>query len=42
MWINLVSRMVPPISKYNKDYDFSLDLSHISIVEKSPFCGTEK
>jgi hypothetical protein len=25
----------------NKDYDFSLDLSYISIVEKEPFCGTE-
>jgi hypothetical protein len=23
------------------DYDFSLDLSYISIIEKSPFCGTE-
>ncbi|KAK1692761.1 hypothetical protein QYE76_009458 [Lolium multiflorum] len=26
----------------DKDYDFSLDLSHIAIVEKTPFCGTEK
>jgi hypothetical protein len=25
----------------DKDYDFSLDLSYISIVEKEPFCGTE-
>ena len=23
-------------------YDFSHDLSHIAIVEKTPFCGTEK
>jgi hypothetical protein len=25
----------------DKDYDFSLDLSYISIVDKEPFCGTE-
>jgi hypothetical protein len=25
----------------DKDYDFSLDLSYISISEKEPFCGTE-
>jgi hypothetical protein len=25
----------------DNDYDFSLDLSYISIVEKEPFCGTE-
>jgi hypothetical protein len=25
----------------DKDYDFSLNLSYISIVEKEPFCGTE-
>jgi hypothetical protein len=25
----------------DKDYDFSLDLSYISIVEKEPVCGTE-
>src|SRR4051812_45066453 len=25
----------------DKDYDFSMDLSYISIVEKEPFCGTE-
>ncbi|KAK1698032.1 hypothetical protein QYE76_014729 [Lolium multiflorum] len=31
-----------PISIRDKDYDFSLDLSHIAIVEKIPFCGTEK
>ncbi|KAK1682902.1 hypothetical protein QYE76_043750 [Lolium multiflorum] len=31
-----------PISIRDKDYDFSLDLSHIAIVEKTPFCGTEK
>jgi hypothetical protein len=30
-----------PISISDKDYDFSLDLSYISIVEKEPFCGTE-
>ncbi|KAK1617011.1 hypothetical protein QYE76_022528 [Lolium multiflorum] len=31
-----------PINIKDKDYDFSLDLSHIPIVEKTPFCGTEK
>ncbi|KAK1660463.1 hypothetical protein QYE76_048622 [Lolium multiflorum] len=31
-----------PINIRDKDYDFSLDLSHIDIVEKTPFCGTEK
>jgi hypothetical protein len=31
-----------PINIKDKDYDFSLDLSYISIVEKEPFCGTEK
>jgi hypothetical protein len=30
-----------PISISDKDYDFSLNLSYISIVEKEPFCGTE-
>jgi hypothetical protein len=30
-----------PINIIDKDYDFSLDLSYISIVEKEPFCGTE-
>jgi hypothetical protein len=30
-----------PINIRDKDYDFSLDLSYISIVEKTPFCGTE-
>jgi hypothetical protein len=30
-----------PIDIRDKDYDFSLDLSYISIVEKGPFCGTE-
>ena len=30
-----------PINIKDKDYDFSLDLSHISIIEKEPFCGTE-
>jgi hypothetical protein len=25
----------------DKDYDFSLDLSYISIVKKEPFCGTK-
>jgi hypothetical protein len=29
-----------PIDIRDKDYDFSLDLSYISIVEKEPFCGT--
>ncbi|KAK1694299.1 hypothetical protein QYE76_010996 [Lolium multiflorum] len=31
-----------PINIKDKDYDFSLDLSHIDIVEKTPICGTEK
>jgi hypothetical protein len=30
-----------PIDIRDKDYDFSLDLSYISIVEKEPFSGTE-
>jgi hypothetical protein len=30
-----------PINISDKDYDFSLDFSYISIVEKEPFCGTE-
>jgi hypothetical protein len=30
-----------PINIRDKDYDFSLDLSFISIVEKDPFCGNE-
>jgi hypothetical protein len=30
-----------PINISDKDYDFSLDLSYISIVEKEPFCGIE-
>jgi hypothetical protein len=30
-----------PINTSDKDYDFSWDLSYISIVEKEPFCGTE-
>jgi hypothetical protein len=30
-----------PISISDKDYDFSLDLSYISIVDKEPSCGTE-
>jgi hypothetical protein len=30
-----------PINISDKDYDFSLDLSYISIVEKEPFCDTE-
>jgi hypothetical protein len=30
-----------PIDIRDKDYDFSFDLSYISIVEKEPFCGTE-
>ncbi|KAK1661782.1 hypothetical protein QYE76_049941 [Lolium multiflorum] len=28
-----------PINIRDKDYDFSLDLSHIAIVEKTPFCA---
>jgi hypothetical protein len=32
---------VSPINISDKDYDFSLDLSYISIVEKEPFCGAE-
>ena len=31
-----------PLCIKDKYYDFSLDLSHIAIVEKAPFCGTEK
>ena len=30
-----------PIDIKDKDYDFSLDLFYINIVEKEPFCGTE-
>src|SRR4051812_39872328 len=30
-----------PIDIKDKDYDFSLDLSNLDIVEKEPFCGTE-
>ncbi|KAK1695601.1 hypothetical protein QYE76_012298 [Lolium multiflorum] len=30
-----------PINIKDKDYDFSLDLSHITIVEKTPFWGKE-
>jgi hypothetical protein len=30
-----------PINISDKDYDFTLDLSYISIVEKEPFCGTK-
>jgi hypothetical protein len=30
-----------PINISDKDYDFSLDLSYIYIVEKEPFCGIE-
>ena len=30
-----------PINIKDKDYDFSLDLSYIAIVEKEPFCGTK-
>jgi hypothetical protein len=36
-----VKFVASPISISDKDYDFSLDLSYISIVEKEPFCGTE-
>jgi hypothetical protein len=31
---------ISPINIRDEDYDFSLDLSYISIVEKAPFCGT--
>ncbi|KAK1682521.1 hypothetical protein QYE76_043369 [Lolium multiflorum] len=31
-----------PINIKDKDYDFSLDLSHIAIVEKTPFCDNDK
>ncbi|KAK1666080.1 hypothetical protein QYE76_054239 [Lolium multiflorum] len=31
-----------PININDKDYDFSLDLSHIAIVEKTPFCDNDK
>jgi hypothetical protein len=30
-----------PINIRDKDYDFSLDLSYISIIEKTRFCGTK-
>src|SRR3954466_12613274 len=30
-----------PIDIKDKDYDFSLDLPYLDIVEKEPFCGTE-
>ena len=30
-----------PISIKDNDYDFSVDLSLISIVEADPFCGTK-
>jgi hypothetical protein len=30
-----------PINIRDKDYNFFLDLSYISIVEKTPFCGTK-
>jgi hypothetical protein len=30
-----------PINIRDKDYDFSLDLSYISIIAKTPFCGTK-
>jgi hypothetical protein len=30
-----------PINIRDKDYDFSLDLSYISIIEKTPFYGTK-
>jgi hypothetical protein len=36
-----VRRHQSPINISDKDYDFSLDLSYISIAEKEPFCGTE-
>ena len=30
-----------PINIKDKDYDFSLDLSYISLVDKELFCGTD-
>src|SRR3954467_10984297 len=30
-----------PTDIKDKDYDFSLDLSYLDIVDKEPFCGTE-
>ena len=30
-----------PVNIKDKDNDFSLDLSYISLVEKEPFCGTD-
>src|SRR4051812_4800804 len=30
-----------PIDIKDEDYDFSLDLSYLDIVEKEPFCGSE-
>ena len=30
-----------PINIKDKDYNFSVDSSYISVVEKEPFCGTE-
>src|SRR3954447_22225838 len=30
-----------PIDIKDEDYDFSLDLSYLDIVEKEPFCGTK-
>src|SRR4051812_38425342 len=30
-----------PIDIKDEDYDFSLDLSYLDIIEKEPFCGTE-
>src|SRR4051812_21184959 len=30
-----------PIDIKDENYDFSLDLSYLDIVEKEPFCGTE-
>ena len=30
-----------PTNIIDEDYDFSLDLSYIAIVEKEPFCGTK-
>jgi hypothetical protein len=32
---------ISPINISDKDYDFSLDLSYVSTIEKEPFCGTE-
>src|SRR3954464_8142703 len=37
----LILSLPPLIDIKDKDYDFSLDLSYLDIVEKEPFCGIE-